>query len=151
MLITQRRNGCPQDTTEYETPKDIRDASYSKKQFGRDKTGSASQGVLNLRSPDHMSDEKVPAELLAVRDKIDETDERLLDLLAERVELTHRVGLLKANQNLTSFDGTREAEKLSRLAELSKQRNLNPELVTALFRQIMQQVVRNHESLKSAD
>ena len=31
-----------------------------------------------------MSDGKVPAELLAVRDKIDETDERLLDLLAER-------------------------------------------------------------------
>ena len=107
--------------------------------------------MLKLISPDHMSDEKVPAELLAVRDKIDETDERLLDLLAERFELTHRVGLLKANQNLTSFDGTREAEKLSRLAELSKQRNLNPELVTALFRQIMQQVVRNHESLKSAD
>ena len=42
-------------------------------------------------------------------------------------------------------------EKLARLAELSEQRNLNPELVTALFRQIMQQVVRNHESLKSAD
>ena len=98
-----------------------------------------------------MSDEKVPAELLAVRDKIDETDERLLDLLAERFELTHQVGLLKANHNLTSFDGTREAEKLARLAELSEQRNLNPELVTALFQQIMQQVVRNHESLKSAD
>ena len=45
--------------------------------------------MLNLRSRDHMSDEKVPAELLAVRDKIDETDERLLDLLAERFELTH--------------------------------------------------------------
>ena len=98
-----------------------------------------------------MSDEKVPAELLAVRDKIDETDERLLDLLAERFELTRRVGLLKADQNLTSFDGTREAEKLALLAELSEQRNLNPELVTALFRLIMQQVVRNHESLKSAD
>lgn len=98
-----------------------------------------------------MNDEKVPAELLAVRDKIDDTDERLLDLLAERFELTHRVGLLKAKQNLNSFDGTREAEKLARLTELSEQRNLNPELVMALFRQIMQQVVRNHESLKSAD
>ena len=98
-----------------------------------------------------MSDGKVPAELLAVRDKIDETDERLLDLLAERFELTHQVGLLKAKQNLTSFDGTREAEKLARLIELSEQRHLNTKLVLALFRQIMQQVVRNHESLKSAD
>ena len=98
-----------------------------------------------------MSDEKVPAELLAIRDRIDETDERLLDLLAERFELTHRVGLLKANQNLTSFDGNREAEKLSRLAVLSAQKNLNSELVLGLFRQIMQQVVRNHESLKLAD
>ena len=61
------------------------------------------------------------------------------------------MGLLKAKQNLTSFDATREAEKLARLAELSGQRNLNPKLVMALFRQIMQQAVRNHESLKSAD
>ena len=114
---------------------------------GKEKTASA----LKTRSPDHMSDGKVPAELLAVRDKIDETDERLLDLLAERFELTHRVGLLKAKQNLTSFDGTREAEKLAHLAELSEQRNLNSKLVLALFRQIMQQVVRNHETLKSAD
>ena len=98
-----------------------------------------------------MSDGKVPAELLVVRDKIDETDERLLDLLAERFELTHRVGLLKAKQNLTSFDGTREAEKRALLAELSEQRNLNPQLILALFKQIMEQVVRNHESLKSAD
>ena len=98
-----------------------------------------------------MSDVKVPAELLAVRKKIDETDERLLDLLAERFELTHWVGVLKANQNLSPFDATREAEKLARLAELSEQRNLNPELVMELFQRIMQQVVKNHESLKSAE
>ena len=96
-----------------------------------------------------MSDNNVPAELLEVREKIDEIDERLLDLLAQRFELTHQVGLLKANQQLSALDATREAEKLARLAELSTVRGLNPELVKELFQRIMQQVVRNHEQLKA--
>ena len=37
-----------------------------------------------------MSDNNVPAELLEVREKIDAIDERLLDLLAQRFELTKR-------------------------------------------------------------
>ena len=98
-----------------------------------------------------MSDGEVPVELLAVREKIDEIDERLLDLLAERFALTHEVGVLKAEQNLTSFDATREAEKLARLADLSEQRNLNPDLVEELFQRIMQQVVKNHDALKSSE
>ena len=98
-----------------------------------------------------MSDGEVPVELLAVREKIDEIDERLLDLLAERFALTHEVGVLKAEQNLTSFDATREAEKLARLTDLSEQRNLNPDLVEELFQRIMQQVVKNHDALKSSE
>ncbi|HAR90306.1 MAG TPA: chorismate mutase, partial [Gammaproteobacteria bacterium] len=35
-----------------------------------------------------MSDNAIPAELLSVREKIDAIDERLLDLLAERFQLT---------------------------------------------------------------
>ncbi|MCH1600795.1 MAG: chorismate mutase [Pseudomonadales bacterium] len=95
-----------------------------------------------------MSDNAIPAELLSVREKIDAIDERLLDLLAERFQLTHQVGLLKANQQLSALDATREAEKLARLADLSSDRDLNPELVQELFRRIMQQVVQNHERLK---
>jgi chorismate mutase len=96
-----------------------------------------------------MSDNAIPAELLSVREKIDAIDERLLDLLAERFQLTHQVGLLKANQQLSALDATREAEKLARLADLSSDRDLNPELVQELFRRIMQQVVQNHERLKA--
>jgi chorismate mutase len=95
-----------------------------------------------------MSNNAIPAELLSVREKIDAIDERLLDLLAERFQLTHQVGLLKANQQLSALDATREAEKLARLADLSSDRDLNPELVQELFRRIMQQVVQNHERLK---
>jgi|TARA_B100001059_G_scaffold60657_1_gene56424 chorismate mutase len=96
-----------------------------------------------------MSDNAIPAELLNVREQIDAIDERLLDLLAERFQLTHQVGLLKANQQLSALDATREAEKLARLADLSSDRDLNPELVQELFRRIMQQVVQNHERLKA--
>lgn len=95
-----------------------------------------------------MSNDSVPAELLEVRDQIDAIDSKLVELLADRFKLTHKVGLLKASQELSSLDSQREAEKLARLRELCEGQGLNPELVTELFSRIMREVVSNHEKLR---
>jgi len=95
-----------------------------------------------------MSSESVPAELLEVREKIDLIDKNLLALLGERFELTHQVGLLKADKALAAVDATREAEKLAELSALCQTYNLNPELVTELFSKIMEEVVKNHKQLR---
>ncbi|MCY4265748.1 MAG: chorismate mutase [Gammaproteobacteria bacterium] len=97
-----------------------------------------------------MNDESVPAELLAVREKIDAIDMQLIELLSARFKLTHQVGILKAAQDLSAFDEQREADKLSRLQELCQAQRLNPELVTELFSRIMQEVVSNHEKLRQS-
>lgn len=95
-----------------------------------------------------MESESVPAELLEVREKIDQIDHQIIALLARRFELTHRVGQLKASLALEALDAQREAEKLEEIRALCEEHDLNPGLVTELFTQIMEEVVRNHNRLR---
>ena len=90
----------------------------------------------------------IPAELLAIRQRIDDIDQDLVALLAERFKLTHEIGLLKANRELDPLDPHREAQKLEALTALSEAGKLDPDLVRDIFRRIMQQAVRNHERLR---
>ena len=95
-----------------------------------------------------MESESVPAELLAVREKIDQIDHQIITLLAQRFELTHRVGMLKASLALEALDAQREAAKLAEIRALCEEHDLNPDLVTELFTQIMEEVVSNHNRLR---
>ena len=97
-----------------------------------------------------MSEQAIPAELQEIRKQIDAIDEGLLRLLAERFQLTHAVGVLKASQDLNSFDSSRESEKISRLRELCTNLEIDPNLVEELFTRIMQEVVKNHDKLRQA-
>ena len=92
--------------------------------------------------------EQMPAELLKVRSKIDQIDRQLVELLAVRFQLTLKVGLLKADQGLAAVDESREAQKLDELRELCQEQGLDSELVTELFKRIMEEVVKNHNKLK---
>lgn len=95
-----------------------------------------------------MGNKSVPKELLEARDQIDQIDRNLVELLAERFKLTHQVGVFKADQELNALDESREAEKLEELRRLCSDKGLNPELVTELFRRIMEEVVKNHKKLR---
>ena len=97
-----------------------------------------------------MSEQAIPAELQEIRKQIDDIDDRLLLLLAERFQLTHTVGVIKAKQNLNSFDSSREAEKITRLRERCDSLEIDPNLVEELFTRIMQEVVKNHDRLRQA-
>ena len=96
-----------------------------------------------------MSGELVPAELAEARDRIDDIDREMVELLAARFKLTHHVGLLKAKQALEALDESREAEKLSVLRKLSADKGLDAELITELFKRIMREVVKNHNRLRN--
>ena len=96
-----------------------------------------------------MAEKTLPEELLNSREKIDQIDSDLLNLLAERFALTLRVGQIKAMQSLESFDPEREAQKIEKLRGQSAELGLNPDLVQHLFTEIMKEVVKNHQRLKS--
>ena len=95
-----------------------------------------------------MTAESVAAELLEIRGKIDHIDQDLVQLLAQRLALTHHVGRLKACNALDPVDAGREAQKLEALRALCADNGLNPELVAEIFKKIMAEAVRNHNQIR---
>ena len=93
-----------------------------------------------------MSDQSVPEELLLLRQKIDQIDEELMAILANRFEVTRQVGKLKAEKQLNSFDPEREKQKLERLKEMAVSNDLNSDFVLSLFQGIFDEVVSNHKT-----
>ena len=96
-----------------------------------------------------MSTKLALKELIEAREKLDVIDEGLVEMLEARFQLTHQVGLLKADQKMSPLDSDREAQKIAQLRSLCEGKNLNPDFVAEVFRLVMMEVVRNHEKLRS--
>ena len=94
-----------------------------------------------------MKSSSVPTALLEARKEIDRIDRELVNLLADRFNQTHKVGILKASNSLQAVDAERESQKIAELRRLCETNGLNPDLVTELFTRIMQEVVKNHRQL----
>lgn len=88
---------------------------------------------------------EVPAELLRLRDSIDNFDTAIICLLAERFKITQEVGYLKARLQLPPADPKREARQKERLKSLAKQSHLDPVFAEKLISFIMEEVVKHHE------
>jgi len=97
-----------------------------------------------------MTTESIPAELLEARREIDEVDREIVLLLAKRFAVTRRVGQLKASNKLEVVDPNREAQKLEGIRSLCQQHELNDEMVSGLFVQIMAEAVRNHRLVRDS-
>ncbi|CAH0527038.1 bifunctional chorismate mutase/prephenate dehydrogenase [Vibrio hippocampi] len=79
------------------------------------------------------------AELTALRDKIDEVDKQMLDLLAQRLSLVEQVGEVKSKHGLPIYAPDREAAMLaSRRAEAEK-KGVPPQLIEDILRRTMRE------------
>ena len=83
------------------------------------------------------------------RARIDELDEQLICLLAERFEITKTVGELKADTGLPAADPQREKEQIARLHEIARNEGMDPVFGEKVFRLIVDEVIRHH--LQTAD
>ena len=88
-------------------------------------------------------------QLKEYRDSIDNIDAAMIFLLSERFKITHKVGVLKAENTLLPADKSREAQHVSRLRKLSKEADLDPEFTEKMLNFIIAEVISNHE--KSRD
>lgn len=79
-----------------------------------------------------------PRELSAIRDEIDRLDVRMLDLMAERLDLARSTLEVKRSHGLYSTDRRREAEVVRRGACLARERGLEPELVREIFWRVIE-------------
>ena len=92
----------------------------------------------------------VTAELLRLRDSIDNMDAALVHLLAERFKITQQVGLLKAEHGLPPADQAREAQQIARLRSLAEQAKLDPEFAEKFLSFVVAEVVRHHQAIATA-
>lgn len=91
--------------------------------------------------------ETTPAELLSLRQSIDNIDAALVHLLAERFKFTQQVGLLKARTGLPASDPDREAVQVARLRALAEESHLDPAFAEKFLNFIVAEVIHHHESL----
>jgi chorismate mutase len=68
-----------------------------------------------------------------VRASIEQLDQRIIDLIGERVELSRQVGTLKRSAGLPTLDPAREATVLRRVASQARAAQLPDEPVREIF------------------
>ncbi len=88
-----------------------------------------------------------PPQLLVLRDRIDEIDAQLLDLVAERFKVTYEIGVIKKNQRLDPVDPAREQAKLDQIRRLAGERDVDPALACDILRLLMNAAAVNHRRL----
>ncbi len=82
-----------------------------------------------------------------MRKSIDNLDAALVCLLAERFQVTEKVGHLKATHGIAAVDPKREAAQSTRMRALAGKAGLDPEFAEQLLRLILKSVVRNHRAI----
>jgi len=85
-----------------------------------------------------------PVELETLRGEVDAIDEKLIELLARRFQVTAQVGAVKKKLALQPVDPEREATQLIKYRALAVRHGLEPDFVARLFRAIIDEVVVNH-------
>ena len=86
-----------------------------------------------------------PQSLQRLRQRIDQLDTRILDLLSKRAALAIRVGLLKQREGRRLFDPQREAAILRRMTSANRG-PLSAQALQAIYREILRQIQRLERS-----
>ena len=84
-----------------------------------------------------------------IRKKIDHLDQQLLDLLSDRADLVHEVGVIKKKEGLQIYAPEREDALLKRLAKMNKGR-LPDGSIVAIYREIMSAALALEDNLTVA-
>ena len=82
-----------------------------------------------------------------MRKSIDNIDNAIVAMLAERFKTTDRVGYFKAQNGLALKDLKREAEQYARISGLAQQYGLNPEFAQSYLSVVISKVIENHEKI----
>ena len=101
-------------------------------------------GTLNLpheQSNSHAFEQR----LHALREQVDGLDNRLLDLLAQRMEVVRRMGEIKAEQNVSTFQPGRWQEIVDDRIRKGSGLSLSEDFVMQLMQSIHEEAIRQQE------
>ena len=79
-----------------------------------------------------------------MRKSIDNIDNAIVAMFAERFKVTDRVGHYKANNNLPPKDEAREAVQFARMEKLAEQYGLELEFANSYLTSMIERVVKRH-------
>jgi chorismate mutase len=79
----------------------------------------------------------IQAELARLREKIEDIDRTLIELMAERVRLAREVGVAKRAAGLPTLDPAREAAVIRQAAELARDAGLADDEIRHIFWQVI--------------
>ncbi|MFQ3671066.1 MAG: prephenate dehydratase [Verrucomicrobiia bacterium] len=88
--------------------------------------------------------------LTQLRAKIDEVDERLVQLLNERAALAEEVGAVKRSNGQSVFAPEREEMLLNRIDRLNREGRLSKEALRAIYREILSACRQRQKQLRVA-
>lgn len=71
------------------------------------------------------------------RARIDALDDKIVDLLAERMDIVREVGVVKARENIQTVQHDRVVEVRERCAERGAKLGLNPGMVRKIYTAII--------------
>jgi chorismate mutase len=80
-----------------------------------------------------------------MRKSIDNIDNAIVAMFAERFKVTDRVGHFKAQHQLEPKDTQREASQFNRIVELADQYGLDPDFATSYLRAMIERVIERHK------
>ncbi|KAF7786674.1 chorismate mutase / prephenate dehydrogenase [Pseudoalteromonas rubra] len=86
------------------------------------------------------------SELSLLREKIDACDSALVDLLAQRRELTEQVGKIKQASGAPLHVPQREASLIEARRAQAERKGVNPDLVEDILRRMMREAYENQQS-----
>lgn len=72
-------------------------------------------------------------ELETYRKRIDEIDNQLIALFAERFGIVRAVGQLKAENNIAIVQSTRAQQVVNRVTDMARESGIPPEFIKALY------------------
>jgi chorismate mutase len=92
-----------------------------------------------------------PTSLDEARTRIDEIDQRIVELLAERYAVVDELCETKAENGETVKDEDREQELLDHVAAIAKEHNLAPDLARRLYDEILEHSVRRQRRRRRSE
>ena len=98
---------------------------------------------LIFRDPE--VNEELMLTLAVLRDQIDKLDDRIINLLEDRMEVSEKIGAYKKDNNITILQTKRWDDMLKTRLKLGDRKGLSEEFIIKLFRSIHQESI-NHQT-----
>ena len=97
-----------------------------------------------------MKKNKINVDLLLKNERstIDRLDAIIVNALIERFTVTKRIGALKAENNIETYDRKRENTQVKTLEKLIEESDLDKEFIVNLMKLITTESKKNHEQIK---